>query len=193
MAPPKWKEVYLSDITSIIDGTELRTEVPSALEAQKSTFSHYKKMNTAKFLNAITPGGAAMYSSEAFPGSVKDTNIVTCSGFVDFVEKNECHAADRGFQGAAEAFTKKGARVLYPPMKTREEGFTSEESVATHSQANLRIHVERAYARVKRYRYFDHKIPVHHLDILGKLFRITYLAVNNYHLPLTEAGWSSND
>jgi hypothetical protein len=34
---------------------------------------------------------------------------------------------------------------------------------------------------------------VHHLDILGKLFRITYLAVNNYHLPLTEAGWSSND
>ena len=54
-------------------------EKPSALEDQRACWSEYKNHNTTKIASAISPGGAAVYCSDGYPGRVTDTAIRKCA------------------------------------------------------------------------------------------------------------------
>ena len=58
----------------------------------------------------------------------------------------------------------------------------------TARQANLRIHVERAFARVKKYRYLSQMQKIATCDMLGSVFYVVAM-MTNFNLPLVSRDW----
>ena len=74
VAPPKFKKLY-SRLVGIIDCTECKTQTPSEKLAQRALWSEYKHNNTIKYLVIVSPSGATVYVSPAFPGRISDPQI----------------------------------------------------------------------------------------------------------------------
>jgi hypothetical protein len=124
-------------------------------------WSTYKHRTTTKILGGISPAGAHVYVSEAFPGRISDQAIVRFSGFLDKLETGDAVAADRGFD--IEAMLKDiGCLVVHPPNarksakgdsaaeKEAKKRFTTSAARDTSAQANLRIHIERGFGECAR-------------------------------------------
>ena len=78
----------------IIDGTEVYIERPKSLDFQAATWSDYKKRNTFKVLEAISPAGYIMHLSDCYGGRSSDQFIC----HYDLLEYGDVVMADRGFQ-----------------------------------------------------------------------------------------------
>lgn len=198
--PQEYQRVYQTDkLVMIIDGKEIFIEKPAEPQAQRATWSEYKHHNTVKVLVAISPGGAALYCSDAYPGRIDDTSIVKVSGILKWLEKGECVAADRGFEGAARALLLQGNQLVHPAKrrvgKRRPDGsrepapnFTADEADDTSAQANLRIHVERAIANACKFNLVAQTFPLDRVDLIGRIFRVVFLVANNFGAPLVGTG-----
>ena len=184
--PAGYERVYGSNmVREIFDATELFIETPSCIDAQRACYSNYKNHTTAKIIGAITPGGAAVFSSDAYPGKVTDPMLTKACGYIDRAEKGDLMSADRGFEGCKHDFNKLGVDLVAPPTRFRNQGqFTEDEARETFKQANLRIHIERAYARAKAYKMLGQELPLDGLDLIGKIFNIVFLVCNNPHASL---------
>lgn len=69
----------------IIDGTKVKTQVPSALALQSQLYSDYKSGTTLKGPIGCDPNGSLMIVSELFTGSISDKVITEQSGFYDTI------------------------------------------------------------------------------------------------------------
>ena len=115
--PADYHKVYRTKyLTCIIDCKEIYIETPSEKMAQRALWSEYEQHCTVKFLSAITPAGAALWCSDAFPGKISDTDICRVSGFLDLMQGEAC-AADRGFEQVAHMLAKKGCSLTHPPKR----------------------------------------------------------------------------
>ena len=81
----------------ILDWTELQCEVPSNMESQSATFSHYKQRHTFKGIIGVAPNGVITYASGLFPGSTSDKQIVRHCGILNVMEPGDLIIADKGF------------------------------------------------------------------------------------------------
>jgi hypothetical protein len=62
-------------------------QTPSEKMAQRATYSDYKSNNTVKYLVIISPAGATVYVSPAFPGRISDPQIChACAHFTDCLD-----------------------------------------------------------------------------------------------------------
>ncbi|KAL9978094.1 hypothetical protein ACROYT_G015575 [Oculina patagonica] len=82
----------------IIDYTEIFTQKPSSLQANKKIYSNYKGYTTFKFLVGIDPHGAIVYVSQAWGGRTSDKHITANSpGLTTKLNMGDELMADRGF------------------------------------------------------------------------------------------------
>ena len=65
-----------SNCRIILNSTEIQCEVPSYMESQRATFSHYKQRHIFKGLIEVAPNGVMTYTSGLYPGSTSDKEIV---------------------------------------------------------------------------------------------------------------------
>lgn len=72
----------------IIDATELKIQVPSALQKHSESYSSYKSHTTFKSLIGVDPNGGIMFISQLYEGSISDKQIVKRSGFLETLKKN---------------------------------------------------------------------------------------------------------
>ncbi|PFX11864.1 THAP domain-containing protein 6 [Stylophora pistillata] len=95
--PEAFKAKY-SATRVIIDCTEVRCQMPSSLQLNGELFSNYKNHTTLKGLIGISPGGAMIFVSELYTGSISDREIVVRSGFLDLpFDDKDLVMADKGF------------------------------------------------------------------------------------------------
>ena len=66
--------------------------------------------------------------------------------------------ADRGFD--IEANMPDGMTLNIPPFLNNQPQLSAEEEVATRKIASVRVHVERAIARIKNYRILHQVVPL---------------------------------
>ena len=183
-APPDFTEVYGTDrLTRIFDATEIPIETPSDRSAQALTFSKYKSHNTVKLLGAITPGGAAVFSSDAYPGRVTDDKLTRACGFVGTMGPGEAAAADKGFLSSKPLFAAEGKELRMPAVRNRT--LTGDQVADSSAQSNLRIHIERAFAGPKSYRMLGGEIRITQVDLVGMIFSTVFFCHVNFHRPLT--------
>ncbi|XP_023932779.1 uncharacterized protein LOC106158290 [Lingula anatina] len=71
----------------IIDGTEFKTQTPSALGLQSQMYSDYKSNTTLKGLIGCDPSESVIFISELFTGSISDKCITEQSGFYEQLDK----------------------------------------------------------------------------------------------------------
>lgn len=76
--PAKFRQRFGARLVGIIDCTECRTQTPSEKLAQRALWSEYKSHNTVKYLVVMSPSGATIYVSPAFPGRISDPQICFC-------------------------------------------------------------------------------------------------------------------
>ena len=177
-------QVYgTSECRTVLDATELRCERASCLELARAFWSTYKHSYTVKGLGGITPNGAAIPLSSLFPGRISDPALVEHSGFLEKVEAGDVYPADKGFL-ISDLLRTMGARVLYPPKKTRhKKNLDSNRVQETMRQANLRVHVERAFGRLKRYGWLAKPISMQNMDIVSTVFEMC-MQHTNFLRPL---------
>ena len=157
-------------IRGILDCTEFFIERPKDLHLQAVTWSDYKKHNTIKVLIVITPRGRIGFVSEAWGGRASDRHIVLNSGFLATVEPHDLYMADRGFAIADDLLLHK-AELVIPPGASGKKQMTAKDVEKTKVVANLRIHVERAIERIKRFRLLKYTLPISLLPLADDIIQ----------------------
>ncbi|XP_065182332.1 uncharacterized protein LOC135823698 [Sycon ciliatum] len=167
----------------IIDCFELFIERPSALRVNCQMFSHYKNHSTFKALIGISPGGVVTYLSKLFTGRASDKFIVSHSGFLDLIEHGDNVMADKGFEIRDLLLPKRATLNIPPFLGQQRSQFTAQEVDDTRRIAALRIHVERAIARLRCFRILRGTLPITLAPIANDIVTVCTL-VTNFSDPL---------
>ena len=185
--PKCFKSTYPST-RCIIDCTELFCQVPSSMKIQSAMYSHYKSHVTYKGLLGIAPSGAITFISQLFDGSISDKEIVQRSGILNphLWEKGDSVMADRGFT-IANDLAPFGVTLNIPAFLSGREQFTTSEVIESQTIASVRIHVERAIQRVKRFRILRNEISLSLHGSINQVWTIVCL-LTNFLPPLIETG-----
>lgn len=170
------------DTRVVIDCTEIRLQVPSALEAQRLTFSGYKHANTIKVLVGATPDCYISFVSKAWGGSASDREIVLNSGLLDLLEPGDAIMMDKGF--TIRDLLPPGVKQYMPPFHHAKEGQMSADDVeATRQISRARVHIERVIRRIKEFQILNNEYPVNMIDIVDAVFQ-TCAFLSNFKNPL---------
>ena len=156
--PACFKQQY-SRATCIIDCSEIFIQRPTSLTARSQTYSNYKSHNTVKFLIAISPTGAIIFVSKCWGGRASDKHITAHSGFLRRLMHGDLVLADRGFD-IAEALACYGATLAIPPFTKGKPQLSSREVETARELSSVRIHVERAIGRLKKYKLLQATLPI---------------------------------
>ena len=167
---------------AVVDCTEIRCAIPKQFAMQSMTYSHYKHYHTLKGLVAVAPNAVITYVSELYPGSTSDKAIMQHCGIIDQLEVGDMILADKGF--LISDILPTGVSVNIPPFLNTSQ-FSREQCILTRNIARARIHVERANARMKRFKILDF-IPHSYRDISSKIFQVCAALVNFQNPLLSE-------
>ena len=173
--PTAFQELYPTTRV-IIDCSELFIETPSSFRSQSATYSNYKHHNTAKGLVGISPSGAVTFVSDLYTGRSSDQQITRDCGILDLLESGDSVMADKGFE--IESDLPEGVSLNIPPFLRDKEHLSIEEKTVTRRIASLRIHVERAIARIKTFRILSTILPVSMAADINKIWVICCYLTN---------------
>lgn len=158
--PDCFKDTYPTR-RCIIDCTEIFAQVPSNLQTQSALYSSYKHHVTYKALIGICPAGSSIFISQLYPRSISDKEIVERCGILhsELWENNDSVMADRGFT-IADLLTPLGVKLNIPAFLDGRDQLERDEVVTSQKIAAVRIHVERAIARIKKFKVLKNDIPL---------------------------------
>ena len=174
--PQVFKDTYPSTRV-IIDCTELFCQRPSSLTIQSSLFSHYKHHVTYKGLVGIASSGGITFVSELYDGSISDVEIVKWYFTERMWSDSDSLMADRGFT-IQNLLKPLGVSLNIPAFLQGREQLTMEEVTESQTIAAVRIHVERAIQRVKKFRQIRNEIPLVLHGSINQIWTISCLLCN---------------
>ncbi|XP_047211218.1 uncharacterized protein LOC124861468 [Girardinichthys multiradiatus] len=160
---------FSPNVRVVLDGTEVALETPSSLTLQSETFSAYQNRTTLKGLIRVAPCGLMTFVSALYAGCISDKEITKVSGVLPLLEPADEVMADKVFL-IQDLLDEVGAKLIIPPFKHPGQ-FSEKETEQTQAIARLRIIVERAIARVKRYHIWDAPVP---LTLIGTVNQIWF-------------------
>jgi len=165
----------------ILDCTEIFVQKPSALQAQRQTWSSYKHRNTYKILVGIAPDGTVIYVSSLYGGAASDRFIVNNSGVIKLLQSGDNVMADRGFD-ISDDLSKYGATLNIPPFRCGHQ-LSASQVEETRRIAEVRIHVERAIQRIKTFHILNGTMPVTLTMVAEDIFK-TCAYLTNFQSPI---------
>ena len=149
--PESFKNTDYEKTRVIIDASEIRIQCPKAVDAAILCYSSYKSNHTAKFLIGIAPCGLISFMSRAFGGRVTDGHLTNKSGILELLEPNDIVMADKGFPTIELQVLESNSCLVMPPMCRQKRHFSKDQNETGYRISSLRIHVERAIMRIKRF------------------------------------------
>ena len=175
--PETFKNTYPTT-RCIIDCTEIFCQKPSSLSIQSSLYSSYKHHVTYKGLLGIAPSGAIIFVSELYDGSISDKEIVKRSGILNenLWDDNDSIMADRGFTIEKELEPLK-VTLNIPSFLAGRNQLEKSEVKESQTIASVRIHVERAIARIKKFKVLNH-IPMTLHGSVNQIWTVACLLCN---------------
>ena len=167
------------DLRVIVDCTEIFTQKPSSLKANKEIYSNCKSHTTFKFLVAISACAAIVYISRGWGGRTSDKYITLNSvDFIATLEEGDEVMADKGFD-ISDILGDCGVKVTIPNFKGQGRSQLKEgEGKRSEKIAEARIHVERAIQRIKTYRILDREVRLSMAHLAEQIFTVCAYLVN---------------
>jgi hypothetical protein len=153
--PQCFKKSY-STTRVIIDASEVKIASPSTVRANVLFYSAYKAGFTVKYLVGISPSGQITFISKNYGGRATDAIITTESGLMKLLEPGDVIMADKGFPLIQIDAEQRKTFILMPPFKHGSTQFSDKENKEGYKIASVRIHVERAIARMKTFQILKH-------------------------------------
>ncbi|XP_044595841.1 uncharacterized protein LOC123272890 [Cotesia glomerata] len=148
--PMSFRSRYAA-VESIIDCLEIEIEKLTDPVKQSLTWSEYKKCNTVKYLVSCIPDGIVNFISPGYGGRASDAEIVSNSGYLDYLKPGAAVLADRGFKHIENLVVAKKCTLIRPPTVSSNKQPTHDEVIATKRIASLRIHIERLIRRIREF------------------------------------------
>jgi hypothetical protein len=148
----------------------------------KEIYFPHKAYTTYKCLVGITPYGAISYVSDIFERSISDREIVIKSGFIEKLEPGDMILADRGFT-IKDILLEKQVTLNIPPFLRGRSKLSAHEELQTRRIARVRIHVERAIGRIKKFILLGKKLPLSLASVTNQLVFVACCLVN-FQQPL---------
>ena len=142
-------------------------------------YSQYKSHVTYKGLLGIAPSGAITFISQLYEGCIPDKEIVKQSGLVDEMlwDEKDSIMADRGFT-VADLFQPLKVDLNIPAFLEGRAQFSEHEVVESQTIASVRIHVERAIQRVKKFKQIRNEIPLTLHGTINQIWTVSCLLCN---------------
>ncbi|CAN7951284.1 unnamed protein product, partial [Ixodes pacificus] len=167
-----------SHVRIVLDCTEIPVGTPKCLMCRISTYSHYKKGHTIKYMVGVSPAGLITYISSGYGGRASDKAIFDQSGLVDKLLPGIDHImVDKGFLIDSTCETRLIA-VVRPPFLHAKKQLSKAEALATKSIAAARVHVERVIQRMKLFKIASQRMPWHMVPIADDVLTIACGLVN---------------
>ncbi len=177
--PAAFKALY-PDTRVIIDCTEMACEKPGKVRQRVLMYSNYKSNFTLKFLVGVAPSGEFMFASEGYGGRATDTFITCNSGFLNLIEDGDVVLADKGFPVIERNLNQQGGFLVMPPFKCGQRQFTEQQNQDGYKCASVRVHVERAIARLKVFECLNYA-PIHMVPNIDKALVIICFLTNLFN------------
>ena len=116
---------------------------------------------TYKGLVGIAPSGGITFISELYDGCISDVEIVQRYDILkkDLWDESDSLIADIGFT-VENVLKPLGVSLNIPAFLHGREQLNNEEVTESQTIAAVRIHVERAIERVKKFRRIGNEIPL---------------------------------
>ena len=193
----KWAAQMGQPVHSIIDCTGVFTRGCSSGTAHAAMYSEYKGHNTAKFLTGIAANGMMDYISEAITGSTSDKKMCIEFGHLEWMKRVPTYVrtrdnkpaiklvlADKGFTTVVLDYLEHDIKLATPTRKFRGVPFNDADVKRSKENSNLRVHVERANALAKRFKYLTQPVDITRADLFGREFRVIYTIAVNFNVSL---------
>jgi hypothetical protein len=172
------------NVRIIIDCFEVFVESSRDFAEQGNSYSSYKHHATLKCLVGISPIGGISFMSNVYEGSISDREIFIQSGLADLLEPGDLVIADRGFL-IKDILQSRQAELNIPPFLCGRERLTAQEEIVTKRIARVRIHVERAIERMKKFKIIGGRLPLTLKPVATQITQIIGFLVN-YQSPLVK-------
>ena len=95
--PKQFVDAGYCDVARIGDATEIWISQSENYDLNNITFSNYKNHTTGKICVWTVPSGFLLHCTEAYPGSISDSDITEQSQILDSVPKGKTVMTDKGF------------------------------------------------------------------------------------------------
>lgn len=180
--PPCFRS--FKNVRVIIDCFEIFAQQPRNFAEQGNMYSSYKNHCTLKGLVGVAPTGGISFMSDIFEGSISDKQIVQQSGLLDRLNPGDLVIADRGFD-IKYMLQPRQVSLNIPPFLNGRDKLTPQEEILTKRIARVRIHVERAIERMKKFQIIGRRV---HLSLKPTISQIVHIIgfLVNYQEPLVK-------
>ncbi|XP_055999076.1 uncharacterized protein LOC125681637 [Ostrea edulis] len=172
------------NVRVIIDCFEIFTQSSRDFAEQGNMYSSYKNNPTLKCLVGVAPTGAVTFLSDVYEGSISDKEITVKSGLADLLNPGDLVIADRGFL-IRDILNPRKVDLNIPPFLSGRDRLTPQEEILTKRIARVRIHVERAIERMKKFKIIGTTIPLSLKPVATEIVHIIGFLVN-YQSPLVK-------
>ena len=142
-------------------------------------YSHYKSHVTYKGLVGVAPSGSITFVSQLNEGSISNKEIVERSGLLNrhLWEANDSIMADRGFT-ITDLLKPLGVELNIPSFLDGRKQFSEEEVKESQIISSVRIHVERAIQRIKKFKQIRNEIPLTLHGSVNQIWTVACLLCN---------------
>ena len=172
------------NVRVIIDCFEVFAQQSRDFTEQGHMYSSYKNHATMKGCVGIAPTGGITYCSDMYEGSISDKEIIKKCGFLDKLNPGDLVIADRGFDIKDLLQTRK-VHLNIPPFLMNRVRLTAQEEILTKRIARVRIHVERAIERMKKFKIIGRTLPLCLKPVVSQIVHVITFLVN-YQEPLVK-------
>jgi DDE superfamily endonuclease/Helix-turn-helix of DDE superfamily endonuclease len=174
---PKKLKPRFKDVHVIVDATEVFSQRPSAVEAQKELFSSYKHRVTFKTLVGMDLNGVLTFTSRVYAGRTSDKKLLAHCGLLEKVKPGCSVMADRGFD-MKDVFESLGINLFIPSFLQKNAQFSAEDLKQSREVANVRTHVERVIGRVKEFKIVRFVLPITLAPMADKIWLVCCMLSN---------------
>lgn len=167
-------DIDLDDI--LTDATEHIIPRPEKKRKRKPYHSGKKRKFTLKTQIATTRKGFIIHTSPTVGGRMHDYKLFQQSNLPDVVPKESTLYMDSGYQGVQKDYPDLSVALPYKRHRGKKE-LTHSEKIFNKKQRRIRIPVENAIARLKKYNVLS-QVYRHSLQNYNQTFRFVANIVN---------------
>ncbi|KAG8181591.1 hypothetical protein JTE90_013553 [Oedothorax gibbosus] len=178
-------KVICPECRIIIDCVKFYISKPTKrVEKHLAALSQYKDHNILKALVGIAPSGRIIYISHLWGDSISDEEIFKGSVLPQLLEKGDVVIADGEFK-IEDELKEIGVGLIRPVFLKDGIQFRTLEGTEKKGVSSLRVHIERAISRIKKFKYFDDALSYSPLHNLNEAFYITAF-LSNFNASLKD-------
>ena len=183
--PPLFKYLF-PNVIGVVDTTYFYIQKSEDFAVQKKTWSLYKNRNLVKELIVVLPDGTfydifGPFYANKIHGDDKIWNSVINSESMNIFEKGKSSfLVDRGFQRASQDFPLIAPESFPKGKKQLDRDAGNRTRLVTR----LRNVVERAFGRLKQWKFLANIIDTNYTPKLHAIIRLIGAIINEFSVPL---------